>query len=67
MTPSMVNWMFSQTLVNGVDDCGGSLCSTSCVLTGHCHLKSSHRTLPSSLGVGGNVQLLDIYIMCFGQ
>ena len=55
----MVNWMFSWTLVDGVDDCGGRLCSSSYMLTGRCHLKSSHRTLPSHLGVGGNVQLLD--------
>ena len=66
MTPNTVNWMFSRMLVNGVDDCSGHLCSTSYVLTGHCHLKSSHRTLPSHLGVGGNIQLLDDCIMYFG-
>ena len=53
--------------MNGVDDCGGRLYSTSYVLTGHCHLKSSHRTLPSHLGVGGNVQLLDNCMICFGR
>ena len=68
MAPNMVNWMFSWMLVHGVDDCSGHLCSASYGLTGCCHLKSSHKMLPSCLGVGGNIQLLDnciLYLRCF--
>ena len=36
------------------------------VYTGCCHHKSSHRMLPSHLGVGGNVQSLDVCTYTIG-
>ena len=44
------------TLVHWLDACTGRLCRKLCIFTGRCHCKSSHRTLPSRSGVGGNVQ-----------
>ena len=35
--------------------------------TGRCHRKSSHRMLPSHLGVGGNIHLLDDCILISGH
>ena len=37
------------------------------IYTGCCHRKSSHRMLPSHLGVGGNVQSLDICKYIIGR
>ena len=37
------------------------------VYTGRCHHKSSHRMLPSQLGVGGNIQSSDVCIYFIGR
>ena len=37
------------------------------IYTGRCHHKCSHRTLPSHLGVGGNVQSSDICTYIIGR
>ena len=37
------------------------------IYTGRCHRKSSHRTLPSRLGVDGNVQSSDVCIYFIGH
>ena len=56
LTPSTSKWTFVHPWTFVVD-----------VYTTCCHHKSSHRTLPSRLGVGGNVQSSDVCIYFIGR